>query len=218
MERREHAEKMSNKRRKENDETETEGETIETIVRILYHKIAEHFSCACGEKINAECLIRHICPINLNGKTNLEIINCDGENKCKICISAMEKQRKEKLFLNQWNESWDEVYTCNECGSPCEYGELPKDCYCDWYTDEGEVDRCNECNIMYDGRECQKCTLAWYKDDNGQLRCSTCDITLSSMHANKPCECDHFYTDEDGTDRCKKCHAENDGDPCIKCK
>ena len=207
---RESIEKRTNKRKKE----ETEGENEETTVRILYHIITKHFSCACGEEINGEC-IRHICPINLNGKTNLEIINCDVEKKCKICILAMEKQNKLNKFLNQWCES-EEGDTCNECDARCEYGELPKHCYCEWYTDEEGVDRCKVCNIMYDGRECKKCTLCWYKDDNGQLRCSTCDIKLVCID-DKPCECDHWYTDKDGTDRCKKCHAGNNGDPCDKC-
>ena len=125
-------------------------------------------------------------------------------------------QRKLKIYLDQWTEGDDDIYYCTECGTRCYDRELPKVCDCEWYTDKEGIARCKKCNVKYDGY-CRKCELCWYRDDNDQLKCSICDIEIASIH-DKPCECDHWYTDSEGFDRCKKCHTQNDGSPCEECK
>ena len=137
---------------------------------------------------------------------------------CLQAYSMSDCQEESQIYLNQWYEEYygTDIYSCAECYMICEYRELPKVCECVWYTDKEGVDRCKECNVVYDGY-CRKCNLCWYKDESGRLRCSSCDIEIVSIF-NKPCECDHWYTDSEEIDRCKKCHAINDGSPCEMCK
>ena len=190
-----------------------EGETIDgTVLKLIFHCEVNRFACICGEEVGE--YLHHKCTVSIKEKSSLEISRCDPW-KCQTCKEWVESQRKFKIYLDQWSEEDDEIY-CDACFTRCHNRELPKDCNCEWYTDKEGVDRCKKCNLSYDGY-CYKCNMGWYKDDNGQLRCSTCDIEIPYIDA-KPCECDHWYTDVEGIDRCKKCHTENDGSPCEKCE
>ena len=199
-----------NKRKKYMEE-EQEEEEESTEVNIIYHTCPKYVECACGEIIKGE-YAHHICLINLEGKRNLKIFSCTP--RCKICMAWMDEQSIKQIFLNQWTEDYENVYVCTECAVICRYGELPKDCECDWYTDKEGEERCKECNLKYNGH-CYKCNMAYYKDEKNQKRCSTCDIKIESQY-EKPCECDPWYTDDDGNDKCKTCHEKVDG-KCEKC-
>ena len=125
-------------------EEEQEEEEESTEVNIIYHTCPKYVECACGEIIKGE-YAHHICLINLEGKRNLKIFSCTP--RCTICMAWMDEQSINQIFLNQWTEDYQNVYVCTECAVICRYGELPKDCECDWYTDKEGVERCKECNL-----------------------------------------------------------------------
>ena len=164
----------------------------------------------CGKIIKGE-YVHHICAIDISEKRNLKINSC--LPRCEICMAWTDEQTNNQTFLNQWTEDRENVYVCTECAASCDYGKLPKDCDCDWYTDKEGEERCKECNLKYNGY-CYKCNMSYYIDEKKQKRCSTCDIKIESQY-DKPCECDPWYIDGDDYN-CKTCHEKVD-DKCAKC-
>ena len=185
-------------------------------LRIICHREAKFCECICGYCINSQQ--QHKCYIK--DKAGIVITSpCD--ESCQTCTDWTERERKTKIFTDQWITDEDEYTRCAVCRVKS-FPDLPKDCACEWYTDEEGKDRCKRCHYdkyRTDDEFCAKCECCWVRDDNKRMLCSTCDKEI--MRVDDSCECQHWYLDggdNDGTLLCRNCHTESYGDqPCREC-
>ena len=198
------------------------------MLKLIYHCETKDCECVCGRRIGE---YHHQCQSSIKDKTKLEVIPCNPKN-CEKCLKHKEdmlkQERKDELYNNQWTEYGDprdggEAY-CSVCHVRVVDCTLPKDCQCEWYTDEDGIDRCKRCHCdTYNKYSecCKKCDLCWwYSVELKQNICSTCNKEIKRIEDG--CECEHWYRGKHNADddevTCKKCHTTNENrDVCKKC-